>query len=128
MSDENKLKLKYDKFSNPKNKEDGGEDENIILHKPDAQVRNICFVLKDGKRIFLSYSYLISGEFLPEENTIILTFTTHTVTLKGHLLETLYEAFENHAPKKVRVVEDRYLAIDEQPKLFVTEIGIDLKA
>jgi hypothetical protein len=127
MSDENKLKLKYDQFSNPKNKEDGGgDDENIILHKADAPVRNICFILKDGIRIFLSYAYLLSAEFLSEENTIILTFTTHTVTLKGYFLESLFEALENHAPKRISIQEERYVTL-EKDQTYVTEIQINDK-
>ncbi len=127
MSDENKLKLKYDEAS--KNKEDinSDNDSSITMHSPTAHVRNICFIQKDGKRLFLSYAYLISVEFLPEENTIILTFTTHTATLKGYLLETLYEALENHGPKRVREQDERYLATNQVSQPVVAEISIEIK-
>jgi len=128
MSDENKLKLKYDEVS--KNKEEGGDsddDNGITMHSPNALVRNICFIQKDGRRFFLNYYYLISVEFLPEENMIILTFTTHTATLKGHLLETLYEALENHGPKRIREQNERYLAKNEGSQPVVAEISIEVK-
>ncbi len=38
-----------------------------------SQVRNLCFVQPDGKRLFLNYAYLVSGEYSPETNTIVLT-------------------------------------------------------
>ncbi len=124
MTDENKLKLKYDEASKNKEDIDSDNDSSITMHSPTAHVRNICFILKNGKRLFLSYAYLISAEFLPEENTIFLTFTTHTVTLKGHFLETLYEALENHGPKRLRAQEERYLLLEDSSEVQISEMII----
>lgn len=87
-------------------------------------VRNICFVLADGKRIFFSYSYLISGEYNPDESTIQLSFTTHEVTLKGHALENLYLDLLYHLPKQITCSDERYNEVNKGSKYVVNDIVI----
>ncbi len=119
----------FDKLNKPKTDETkeaerlAGEKE-IELYPTGGQTRNLCFVQLDGKRMFLNYAYLISGEYVPEENTITLAYTTHTVMLKGHRLESLYESLMEHQVQRISCTDKRYLATKEDGESVVTEIEI----
>lgn len=76
-----------------------------------SNARNVCFVQQNGRRLFLNYAYLISGEYVPESNIITLTFTTHIVILKGNLLEQVYESLLFHLPKLIQAEFKRYESI-----------------
>lgn len=121
------LKLKYDLQGKKILDESNGHDstsENIVLHETECNVRNICFIQCDGKRIFLNYAYLISGDYFPDENKIILTFTTHTITLKGQLLNFLFEGFINQKFQQITSIDLRYALVGKIEESFVTEIHI----
>lgn len=92
-------------------------------HLTESHVRNLCFVWPDGKKKFLNYAYLVSGEYLPEENSIKLAFTSETILIKGDRLEGLFEQLLNHEPKRIVCTDERYAAIDDSG-IFVTEILI----
>lgn len=101
------------------------QDGDISYFEPNENgVRNVCFVLLDGKHIFLNYNYLVSGEFFPEENRIALHFTTHGVTLKGYNLEKLYQDLVLHSPKMIVATNDRYSGIVNESISIVTAIEI----
>lgn len=87
-------------------------------------VKNVCFVLLDGKHIFLNYNYLVAGEYFPEDNKIVLQFTTHAITLQGHSLETLYQDLMQHMPKIIIATNDRYSGILQGNSPIVTIITI----
>ncbi|WP_306565403.1 hypothetical protein [Flavobacterium lindanitolerans] len=89
-----------------------------------ASVKNVCFVLLDGKHIFLNYNYLIAGEFISEANKIVLHFTTHVITLTGKNLEKLYQDFMQHIPKIVIAIDERYSEISQMNSPVVTEIEV----
>lgn len=78
----------------------------------ESHVRNVCFEQLDGKSVFLNYAYLVSGEYIPEENTIVLCFTSHTVTVKGIGLAALYQDFFTHTPKHIACSDERYNEIN----------------
>jgi hypothetical protein len=89
--------------------------------------RMLCFVWPDGKRVFLNYAYLISGELKQEEPDglyIILTFSSGQVTMKGTGLEVLYEALVNQSPKTILVSDSRYIQLDDSNETVVTEITL----
>ncbi|MCX6315968.1 MAG: hypothetical protein NTW29_01655 [Bacteroidetes bacterium] len=104
--------LKYDqmKENDPTTSQPDGDtiDQSIILYEPDEQARNICFVIDNTRWVFLNYSYLISGEYLPDENKIILAFTTHEVTMEGIKLEKLYYQIMDHEVKQLVAKDSRY--------------------
>jgi hypothetical protein len=87
--------------------------------------RNICFVIDPNRMIFLSYAYLISGEYKPDENTITLLFTSHSVTIKGIKLEALFYRLMDHAVKQIMAVDSRYNALQEGSELVVNRIMIE---
>jgi hypothetical protein len=89
-----------------------------------GRVRNLCFVQPDKKKLFLNYSYLISGEFSPETNTITLVYTTHEITISGRNLEPLFEKLGMHLQKTVVTVDKRYIGTFETDELVVTSIVI----
>lgn len=103
------------------NKQDG---EIFYFEPTENGVRNVCFVLLDGKHIFLNYNYLVAGEFFPEDNKIVLHFTTHGVTLKGHNLEKLYQDLIQHSPKFITAINDRYSGISSNNIPLVTLIEV----
>jgi hypothetical protein len=72
--------------------------------------RNLCLLWPDGRRMFLSYAYLVSGEFTVDgdTNTITLQFSLHTVTLRGYVLEVLFMALLDHLPRLLSVSDPRY--------------------
>lgn len=102
------------------------QDENITyFDERYTGVRNVCFVLLNGKHMFLNYNYLISGEYFPEENRITLQFTTNTVTLEGYNLKPLYQSFIEHSPKIVIRIDGRYENILQSDNSVVIKIDID---
>jgi len=86
--------------------------------------RNICFIWPDGKRLFLSYSYMVSGEFNPKESMIILTFTTCTLTLNGYNLDFFYDELMGQITRKVFCEEDRYNQINDSEHTKITSISV----
>ncbi len=89
-----------------------------------GHVRNLCFVQPDGARLFLNYAYLVSGECLPEASTILLSYTTHEVTLKGRNLSGLYDSLMTHMLKQVVAIDKRYEATKDATEPVVFEIAI----
>ncbi len=110
-----------DKTENPANKED--EKEIVNFNFP-GSVRNLCLKEISGKQTFLNYAYLMSGEFSPDENSIFLYFTTHTVELKGNNLEKLFDSLNLHEPRKIECLDKRYITIKSETEIFITEILI----
>jgi len=102
------------------------DEQEIENYSTTGQVRNLCFVLADGKRLFLNYAYLVSGEYSPEANTIKLVYTTHEITLKGRNLEGLFESLMAHVPRQIMAVEKRYQGMKEDVEIAVFEIIISL--
>jgi len=96
-----------------------GENYSTISH-----ARNICFVLDDGSRIFLNYGYLVSGEYLPEDKKIILSFTSHIITLSGIYLEKLFYDLMQGLPRQLVCQDARYNPVDDTQKPFVNQIQI----
>lgn len=119
-------RLKYDELreNDPTQRESeksGGKafDE---TYPEEGHGRSICFVWTDGRRMFLSYSYLVSGEYVPEENSIILTFTTHVFILKGVNLDRLFYNILHQQAKQITCTDARYNLIGETEKFAVNEI------
>lgn len=110
------LSDKFDKSSNEKSEDEG--------YGAAGTVRNLCFVLEGGRRLFLNYAYLISGDYTPDESAIVLSYTTHTVTLKGHNLDALYDALMLQLPKTIAALGKRYEATEESTATVITEIVI----
>lgn len=121
------LKFKYGNAGKSENKTEEKKEtgsENVILYGEQENARNVCFVMLDGKQIFLSYAYLISGEFDPEQNVITLTFSTQKVTLTGNKLEGLFEQLMLQMPRKISCVDKRYKEVKEESQSIVTEITL----
>ena len=95
------------------------ENYSVISH-----ARNICFVLADGNRIFLNYGYLVSGEYLPEDNKIILSFTSHTIIVIGILLEKLFYDLMGGLPRQLVCQDARYNPVDDKGKPIINEMQI----
>ena len=77
MSQDGKFKLRFDEIKrnyaskeNSQPEAESQKDSDNTFYPYASNNRNICFTLKDGKKVFLSYSYLISCEFVPEEQKI----------------------------------------------------------
>lgn len=123
-----KFSLKFDKMrdNNPSAPE-GDAVPNLFAknnYETPGHVRNVCFVMLDGKMIFLNYAYLVAGEHNPENSTITLSFTSHVVILKGYNLEILYADLMFQLCKQVICMDERYDAVEEKDQGSVTEITI----
>lgn len=92
------------------------------IYEQEGYGRNICFVKQDGNRIFLSYGHLISAEYNPDENIILLIFTSHCITLKGICLDQLYYQMMQQLVKQVICVESRYNVITDENNSVINEI------
>lgn len=123
------FKLKYNEMqeNNPANNPDGAEQApkaDDYKYIAVGHVRNICFVWVDGKRVFLSYAYLISGEYNPEEAAIRLIFTTHSVLLKGNHLESLFYELMAQITRQIVCVDSRYDVLSEDKLPSVHQITL----
>lgn len=86
--------------------------------------RYVCFVWLDGRRLFLSYNYLIAGEFVPEQNTIALQFTSHHIMLNGARMEQLYFSLMHQMAKLVIEADPRYETLEDTNKAVVHTITV----
>ena len=123
------FKLKYNEMqeNNPANNPDSAEQAPKAgddKYTAAGHVRNICFVWIDGKRMFLSYAYLISGEYDPEISCIELNFTTHKIVLKGIDLQELFYEIMSQMVRQIICSDSRYNEIDEIQKSIVNEVVI----
>lgn len=91
-----------------------------------SNVRNVCFVLPNGNRMFFNYAYLVSGalDVQKKENSVAVCFTSHTVVLNGYNLATLFELFITHTPKLIAVTHIRYIATNSTEPIIT---NIDVK-
>ena len=126
------LKLKYNVMNkvveaNEEQKECTiSQSKGTEFYESSGNAHNICFVLADGKHIFLNYSYLICGEYSESEESITLRFVTHNVYIKGYLLEQMFMKLFFNKVKKVTLVEERYLETINNQEGFATMIEISL--
>lgn len=111
------------------NKEDASktDDSKGIEHyaiSGPGPVRNLCFIQPNGDRLFLNYAYLIAGAFSAENNVITLSYTSHSITLKGRHLGDLFESLMAQTPRQIACLEKRYIETREETETVVTEIVI----
>lgn len=125
------MNLKY-KFQ--KNEEEGivtnkinpqGKKDDVVLTETNKSISCICFVEQTGKRTLLNYSYLIAVEFIPDPNSIILSFVSHTITMKGTNLHLIFEEFGFQAIKKIECSGERYSKIKEESEIAITHLIVE---
>jgi hypothetical protein len=107
-------------FKGGEEKSQSTENDNNLYSQP-GNVRNLCFEWPDGRKKFLNYAYLISGEYSPLENVIVLTFTTEQISLQGVNLAKLFNEILRHQTAHIRCEEQRYIQINTND-YFVTAI------
>jgi hypothetical protein len=100
------------------------EKKSLTYYDTYGHARNVCFVQASGTTLFLNYTYLISGEFSPEEDTITITFTTHIVTLQGHNLGPVCDSLAVQSLQHITTVDERYAATEEETASYVTHIDV----
>lgn len=101
-----------------------GGNDGKELYNTRSNARIISFVLLDGVHYSVNYSYMIDGRFNPEDNLIVLQFTTSTVSLKGQNLLGLFEQIMAQMRKNVVCIESRYNATLEDNAIGVFEIEV----
>ena len=89
-----------------------------------AYDRKVCFVQLDGKRKRFNYSLLVDEEFYPENNMIVLYFTSGIVTLVGIHLDKLFADLELNMPRVITCVDSRYNQLQENELPVVNQITI----
>lgn len=124
MSHDFKSRLNDYISGNPAPKENQEEQEsNIEYYDPSTAYKgDICFILKDGRQLSLEYNYLVSKDYIPEDNIITLGFTTHKVILKGYRLEKLFRDLRLHLPRTIGITDERYSSIVQDNTAIVTDI------
>jgi len=120
------FKWKFDQMqennpSTPPPGNGGGKDGH---YAEPGSIRNVCFVWPNGRMKSLNYSYLVATDYDPEQNAIILAFTSHTVTLTGHNLAPLFHDLLMQLPKYIVCVDERYAALVESGQPVVTDIKV----
>jgi len=120
------FKLRFDQMKEG-NPAEGEPQASALPEEEFIRPLNLCLVWPDGKRFFLSYSYLIAGEFNPEgeTNQIQLYFTTYRVSLKGYGLETLFLALLEQLPHQLMAIEPRYVVSEEALDGTIIEIIVE---
>jgi hypothetical protein len=107
-----KYKDKYEELRN----NDIGQKEPISdkteheFYETPGNSRMITFAWQDGRKLFMNYAYLVCGELIEdgESSIITLTFTTHTISLKGHLLENIFVSLIHQNAKILTEIYPRY--------------------
>jgi hypothetical protein len=102
----------------------GVYDPGAAHYPTPSHTRNVCFVWPDGARLFLNYSYLVAGHYLPDDNCIYLTFTTHKIGIKGLRLEGLYLELMDQSPRIITCTDERYKALADKDAPVVSEMTV----
>lgn len=89
-----------------------------------GNVRNICFVWPEGKKLFLNYSYLISGACDTQFGEVVLTFSTHIITIKGYNLQTLFFEIMDQHIRLLLCIEERYNSLQPDGEPVVNNIVV----
>jgi hypothetical protein len=123
------FKLNYDQLlsGNTGKRENSSEQTGKAqeeFYPSEGHVRNLCFVLLDGRKLFLNYAYLVSGDYSPEEGSITLSYTTHKVIIKGYNIELLFYDLMHHTRKHIICMDTRYNSIAEKESSVVNMIII----
>ena len=108
MSQDFKLRFDEMKQGNPTRADETLRPSDNDYFDSTAAVRNLCLVWPDNRMKFYNYAYLVSGDYVPDESSILLTFTTDKVVIKGTMLVTLFEALLAHLPRKLVCAGERY--------------------
>lgn len=119
--------MKFDDYKNndPTGKQEG--ENNSDQYPSFGNARNLAFVLPDGKMQFFNYSYLITCSYNPEEGSIKMEFSTHTVELKGQRLEQLFFELMSQVNKLLRCSDKRYSALESHTTPIIINIEINSK-
>lgn len=104
-----------------------GPRDGDLYYPSYGNVRHICFCWPDSRMLFLNYAYMVSGEYIGEENKIVLLFTTHGVTLAGINLLPVFNKIMGQQVRLLQCVDSRYNAI-EPDKAVVNSIDVSLNA
>lgn len=99
-------------------------DVNATHYLVPGNVRPICFAWQDGERLILNYAYLVSVHFLPDDNCMTLSFTTHKMVLKGLRLDILFIGLMDQLPRIITCTDERYAALADQDDPVVTSMTV----
>lgn len=121
------FKLRYDQMrENNPTKEDGSQQdgEDNEFYGQASNTRNLYLAWPNGKRVFLNYAYMTSADFDPGEdlNSIRLAFSSSDVLIKGYGLAILFDQLMDQLPRKITVVDPRYVQLTEKVQVIVSEI------
>lgn len=126
------FRLHYDRLrendpTTPKPQNPAGEAG--AFYDAPGHARNLCLIWTEGKQQFLSYAYLVGGEFLSnsEINVIVLDFSAYLVTLKGFALSNLFAALTEQRVKFIVQSDTRYLQKADESSSEVVEIIVKSK-
>ena len=119
--------MKFDQMRDNNPAKQGAESDSTgsaydETYPEEGHVRNLCFVQQNGKRCFLNYSYLVSGEYDPDENTITLIYTTHKIFMKGVNLESVYYKIMEQQIRQIVCMHTRYNVVGKDSEPVVNEI------
>lgn len=89
-----------------------------------SAIRNLCFIWPDGRKLCLNYAYLIAAECNTADSEVILTFSTHIVTIKGYNFQMLFFDLMEQRLRLITCIEERYLALQPEGVAVVTEITV----
>ncbi|WP_118973789.1 hypothetical protein [Taibaiella koreensis] len=106
---------------------EAGPRDDDIYYPSYGNVRHICFGWPDGRKLFLNYAYLISGEYIAEEDKVTLLFTTHGATLTGINLSAVFNKIMGQQVRLLQCVDSRYNAI-EPDRPIVNSIDVSLNS
>lgn len=99
----------------------------ITNYGGDSHARVLLLVFADGNEKFLHYSYLVDADFNIETGNVVLTFTSHVVTLQGLRLHSLFRDLSKHLPHIIAVVDERYGSLSDHGGPVVTAMEIVIK-
>lgn len=127
-----RFKLKMDEMQQGNPGATGYEPEAMprdddLYYPTYGNVRNICFVWPDGKKMFLNYAYLITGEYAADDNRIMLVFSSHTVGITGINLQPVFYKIMSQYLRLLQCVDERYNAI-EPGRAVVNSIEVTANA
>jgi len=88
-----------------------------------------CLRIKtaEGEELLLPYQHFLGAHFRPREQTetLIITFSSHSITLEGRHLEEIVAALQEYAVDWIAPTPQRYQSLQDADAVTVLKLEIE---
>ena len=109
--------------------ERGTAEENsgaVVFGEPGVRNYSLGITLEDGRRHALNNSYFREVIYQPDEEMILIIFSSQIVAVRGSRLEKLYDGLRRLAVDSIRVSStEQSDVVNSEDEIWIESIEID---